>query len=53
MNERDRLFLAHIAAAISDIEASTSEDRAGFMSDRKTQSAGVRQIEFIGEAVEP
>ena len=53
MNERDRLFLAHIAAAISDIEASTSKGRAVFMSDRKTQSAVVRKIEIIGEAVEP
>ena len=51
MNERDRLFLAHITAAISDIEAFTSEGRAVFMSDRKTQSAVVRQIEIIGEAV--
>ena len=53
MNERDRLFLAHIAAAISDIEASTSKGRAVFMSDRKTQNAVVRKIEIFGEAVEP
>ena len=36
MTERDRLFLAHILAAISDIESLTTEGRDGFMADRKT-----------------
>ena len=36
MTERDRLFLAHILAAIADIESFTTEGRDGFMADRKT-----------------
>lgn len=51
MNERDRLFLKHILDAIADIESFTAAGRAGFMTDRKTQSAVVRQFEIIGEAV--
>ena len=51
MIERDRLFLRHIAEAIDDITQFTAEGRAAFMSDRKTQSAVVRQLEIIGEAV--
>lgn len=51
MNERDRLFLKHILDAIADIESFTAEGRSGFMADRKTQSAVVRQLEIIGEAV--
>ena len=51
MTERDRLFLEHILAAITDIEAFTTEGRVGFMADRKTQSAVVRQLEIVGEAV--
>lgn len=51
MTERDRLFLAHILAAIADIESFTTEGRNGFIVDRKTQSAVVRQLQIIGEAV--
>lgn len=51
MTERDGLFLTHILAAIADIESFTSEGRSSFMSDRKTQSAVVRQISIVGEAV--
>lgn len=51
MNERDRLYLRHVLDAIGAIESFTSEGRGLFMSDRKTQSAVVRQIEIIGEAV--
>jgi uncharacterized protein with HEPN domain len=51
MNERDRLFLGHILEAVAAIESFTPEGRAYFMADRKTQSAVVRQIEIIGEAV--
>jgi uncharacterized protein with HEPN domain len=51
MTERDALFLEHILAAIRDIEAFTAEGREAFMVDRKTQSAVVRQLEIIGEAV--
>ena len=51
MNERDRLYLRHVLDAIGAIESFTVEGRGSFMSDRKTQSAVVRQIEIIGEAV--
>ena len=52
MTERDGLFLAHILAPIADIESFTAEGRSGFMVDRKTQSAVVRELAIIGEAVE-
>ena len=42
MTGRDRLFLEHILAAIADIGSFAAEGRAGFLADRKTQSAGVR-----------
>jgi len=51
MTERDRLYLRHVLDAIGAIESFTVEGRGSFMSDRKTQSAVVRQIEIIGEAV--
>lgn len=51
MNERDRLFLGHVLEAIAAIESFTAEGREAFMLDLKTQSAVVRQIEIIGEAV--
>jgi uncharacterized protein with HEPN domain len=51
VNERDRLFLAHILEAIADIESFVAAGREGFVADRKTQSAVVRQLEIIGEAV--
>lgn len=51
MSERDRLFLRHILGAIDDIAQFTAEGQAIFMADRKTQSAVVRQLEIIGEAV--
>lgn len=51
MSERDRLYLGHIVEAISAIEAFTAEGRSAFFADLKTQSAVVRQLEIIGEAV--
>jgi uncharacterized protein with HEPN domain len=51
VNERDRLFLGHILDAIADIEDFVVDGRTAFMVDRRTQSAVVRQIEIIGEAV--
>jgi uncharacterized protein with HEPN domain len=51
MTERDRLFLGHVLEAIAAIESFTAEGRNNFMTDLKTQSAVVRQIEIIGEAV--
>jgi uncharacterized protein with HEPN domain len=49
--ERDRLYLGHILAAIDDIADFTCGGREAFMPDRKTQSAVIRQLEIIGEAV--
>ena len=49
--ERDRLYLGHILEAIAAIESFTSDGRAEFLRDLKTQSAVVRQLEIIGEAV--
>ena len=51
MNDRDRLFLGHVLEAIAAIESFTAGGQADFMTDLKTQSAAIRQLEIIGEAV--
>ena len=51
MNERDALFLGHVLDAVAEIESYTHDGRAAFLADRKTQSAVIRQLEVIGEAV--
>ena len=51
MSQRDRLFLQHMQTAIDDIALFTAGGKAEFLDDRKTQSAVVRQLEIIGEAV--
>jgi uncharacterized protein with HEPN domain len=51
VKERDLLYLSHMAAAIAAVRDFTSEGQAVFMADLKTQSAVIRQIEIIGEAV--
>ena len=48
---RDRLYLRHILEAIAAIEEFTDAGHAGSCSYRKTQSAVIRQLEIIGEAV--
>lgn len=48
---RDLLYLGHIIEAIEAVTEFTDAGRTGFMSDRKTQSAVIRQLEIIGEAV--
>ena len=51
MKNRDRLFLGHVLTAIDEIASFTVEGKGAFMSDRKTQSAVIRQIEIkIGRA---
>jgi uncharacterized protein with HEPN domain len=40
-----------VPGAIAEIESYTTEGRAGFMADRKTQSAVIRQLQIVGEAV--
>ena len=51
MNERDQLFLNHVLLAIAEIQNFTTNGRSNFMTDSKTQSAVIRQLEIIGEAV--
>jgi uncharacterized protein with HEPN domain len=51
VSDRDALFLQHILEAAADIEDFTAEGRDALMADKKTQSAVVRQLEIIGEAV--
>ena len=51
MNERDQLFLSHVLRAIAEIQDFTTAGRSDFMTDSKTQSAVIRQLEIIGEAV--
>lgn len=51
MTVRDRLYLGHVLEAIDAIDDFTRDGKAAFLNDRKTQSAVIRQIEIIGEAV--
>jgi uncharacterized protein with HEPN domain len=51
VNERDRLYLSHVASAVDAARSFTVDGRDAFMADLKTQSAVIRQIEIIGEAV--
>ena len=51
MKDRDRLFLGHVLGAIDSIASFTEEGQSAFMADRKTQSAVIRHLEIIGEAV--
>jgi uncharacterized protein with HEPN domain len=50
MNNRDELYIVHIAEAIERIRRYTVTGRAAFIADDMIQSAVVRQIEIIGEA---
>jgi uncharacterized protein with HEPN domain len=51
VSERDALYLEHVLQAIARIERFTSGGRAAFFSDEMVQSAVVRQLEIVGEAV--
>lgn len=51
MADRDCLYLGHVVEAITAIETFTIEGRDAFFADPKTQSAVIRQLEIIGEAV--
>ena len=46
----DRIYLLHIRDAIQHILDYTAAGKDGFLSDRKTQDAVVRNLEIIGEA---
>ncbi len=46
----DRIYLLHIRDAIQHILEYTAPGKEGFLADRKTQDAVVRNLEIIGEA---
>ena len=51
MSERDVLYLEHILEAIVAIERYTVGGRDAFFADDMIQSAVIRQLEIVGEAV--
>jgi uncharacterized protein with HEPN domain len=51
VSERDQLYLEHVLHAIALIERFTSGGRAEFFVDEMVQSAVIRQLEIVGEAV--
>jgi uncharacterized protein with HEPN domain len=51
MSTRDELYLAHILEAIAAIERFTAGGREAFVANDMVQSAVIRQLEIIGEAV--
>jgi uncharacterized protein with HEPN domain len=46
----DRFYLLHIRDAIQNIFEYTKSGRDGFIADKKTQDAVIRNLEIIGEA---
>lgn len=46
-----RIYLLHIRDAIDNIKEYTKDGKEGFLKDRKTQDAVIRNLEIIGEAV--
>ena len=46
----DRLYLVHVAECIERIEQFTTVGREGFMSDRKTQDAVLRNLQILSES---
>jgi uncharacterized protein with HEPN domain len=51
VNEKDRLYLGHIAERIDRIEKYAAPGRNHFMSDDQAQDAIICNFEIIGEAV--
>jgi uncharacterized protein with HEPN domain len=51
VSERDQLYLEHVLQAIALIERFTASGRAVFFGDEMVQSAVIRQLEIVGEAV--
>jgi uncharacterized protein with HEPN domain len=51
VNARDGLYLSHILEAIAAIGRFTAGGRAEFFASELVQSAVIRQIEIVGEAV--
>lgn len=46
----DRAYLEHIRDALDRVAEYSSDGRAGFFGDRRTQDAVVRNLEIVGEA---
>ena len=51
MSERDVLYLEHMLEAIAAIERYSDGGRTAFFGDDMIQSAVIRQLEVVGEAV--
>lgn len=51
MSARDELYLAHVLEAIAAIERFTAGGREAFFTNDMMQSAVIRQLEVVGEAV--
>lgn len=51
MSARDELYLVHIIEAIAAIERFTVSGREAFFVNEMEQSAVIRQLEVVGEAV--
>jgi uncharacterized protein with HEPN domain len=51
VSERDELYLEHVLQALALIERFTAGGRAAFFGDEMVQSAVIRQLEIVGEAV--
>jgi uncharacterized protein with HEPN domain len=51
VSARDELYLAHIVEAIAAIERFTAGSREAFFANDMVQSAVIRQLEVVGEAV--
>jgi uncharacterized protein with HEPN domain len=51
VSARDELYLAHVLEAIGAIERFTASGREAFLASDLVQSAVIRQIEVVGEAV--
>lgn len=51
MKERDKLYLGHVLDAIEAILRYTRGGRTAFLVDDMVQSAVIRQLEIVGEAV--
>ena len=50
--KNDRAYLEHIIECINWIESHTAEGRDAFFSDRKTQSAVLRELQTLSESTQ-
>lgn len=50
MKKEDRVYLLHVLDAVRRIQGYTKDGESAFLADEKTQDAGIRNFEVIGEA---